>query len=418
MKKKQFFILLIAGISVLAGCSNRQSGTQQSSSVSAPNQNSETIESETAASETTESEAARSTIFQIAMQSENQEYQDDAGKNTVLRDECTYAVVSGGAKEAADLINRDLNEWRRTREQNVQNLTSEAREMYQDADITDVIYTTGDTMYTTRNDGNVLSFRTLTSQYTGGAHGYFFYAGCNYNAKTGDKLSMDEIAGDGDTFRAKVKDYVLTLCQSEAFQYVLFDDYKDQLDDSLFGRDNWYFDSCGMVISVEPYAIGPYSSTTINFTIPYDDLMSYGLKQEYAYQGIWEQSIYNGTSVRTDLNGDGNEDEIHITKTDNEEGSLRVTVNGNDISNDIFAALSDPNTWLERDAIVLTDLDSGDQRKEITIAEHVYDENAAGSTKEWDITHCFEVHEDNSVTYLGKIQGNVRYYIEDTKIQH
>ena len=176
----------------------------------------------------------------------------------------------------------------------------------------------------TRADDAVLSFEITFSDYTGGAHGNYGTGGRNYSTKTGELIAFDDISEDYEAFHATALDYMLNLAETPAYQGRLFDiPSKDDMDSALFTPESWVFTLSGISFLSNPYVLGPYSSGTISFMLPYEKAYELGLKEDYRYNGNFvneryyietynpetgEQVVEETPDYYFDLDGDGTEE--------------------------------------------------------------------------------------------------------------
>lgn len=136
-----------------------------------------------------------------------------------------------------------------------------------------------------RNDGRVLSFSAMWDIYEGGAHGQYMKYGVNFDAGTGNLLTIADIAKDKDAFREICVQEMLRQCEDLKAQGVLFEEemitpsLKEVLEGKMEG-DEWYFTENGIRFISNVYEIAPYAAGNIDFDIPYE-MMEEELKEEY-----------------------------------------------------------------------------------------------------------------------------------------
>lgn len=129
-----------------------------------------------------------------------------------------------------------------------------------------------------RVDETVISFVKNDVSYSGGAHGYAYQSGVNYDSKTGEILTLDNIASDKETLVSCVKAYIIEVCDNGEYKDAVFPDYKDYVD-SVIEDDKWYLDDTGIVFMANAYELGPYAAGTLTFHLDYKDVE--GLKDAY-----------------------------------------------------------------------------------------------------------------------------------------
>ena len=144
----------------------------------------------------------------------------------------------------------------------------------------------------TRMDDAVISFELVSYSYTGGAHGNYGSIGRNYDVKTGELISFDELSEDYEAFHATVLDYMVNLAESPSYKDKLFGPSKADLDSALFWPGSWVFTLSGISFLVDPYTLGPYASGEIYFMLPYEKAYALGLKEDYRYNGNFVEERY------------------------------------------------------------------------------------------------------------------------------
>lgn len=130
-----------------------------------------------------------------------------------------------------------------------------------------------------RADGRIISFERSNYSNLGGVHGNTYVSGLNFDTQTGARLTLDDITDDRESFLAAAKEYVLSLCESDAYKDRLVPEYQDYLDDIL-QEDLWYLDEEGITFIANTYTLAAYAEGTLRFTVPYENLN--GLKAEYS----------------------------------------------------------------------------------------------------------------------------------------
>lgn len=133
---------------------------------------------------------------------------------------------------------------------------------------------------TIRADDNVISLRYSESLYTGGAHGSYFEFAYNFDAVSGELLTLDQLSSDREAFADFLVQSMLDLAEKDPDGY-----YSDRVVDSFLpegGREeafrnllregSWYFNREGLVLFSSLYELGPYAAGITEFTIPYASL--------------------------------------------------------------------------------------------------------------------------------------------------
>lgn len=206
---------------------------------------------------------------------------------------CSYPIVSiAGNDAAAEKINENIL----SRVESFNTATNQGVE-FAKADFEDWLsggiqppmpYSSDLSFTVARADSNVISFTENGYEYWGGAHGMPYKTGINYDTHTGELISFTDLSDDPDAFHADTLAYNQELAQTEYYSDQLFnmDNITDgTLEEELYADDGWYLSTSGLVFMSSPYALAPYSSGTLEFTIPYSDLANMGFKEQYTYTG-------------------------------------------------------------------------------------------------------------------------------------
>ena len=119
-----------------------------------------------------------------------------------------------------------------------------------------------------RADSNVFSVLYRGNKYEGGAHGYSYYWGENYDTKTGELLRLDEVITDLEAIPGLVEEQLNVYWDPLYFYQDLdlnqhFKEYQDSI--------AWTLDYYGITFYFNPYEIAPYASGMQIVTIPFAD---------------------------------------------------------------------------------------------------------------------------------------------------
>ena len=236
-----------------------------------------------AASEEESAEAVEEKPAVVTIEHETQEYKD--GDTLLLTTDYDHVTVSvEGNGEATGAIMEVFGKREQEFEQGVSELVEDAKE---DTFVTDsgMSYMRGYGCEVQRNDGKILSFASGTEEFLGGAHGYYMEYGLNFDAKTGQVLTIEDIAQDMDAFQEISVQEMLRQCEDLKEQGALFDE--EMLPGGLQGifegkmeGDEWYFTADGIRFISNIYEIAPYAAGNFMFDIPYE-MINDVLKEEY-----------------------------------------------------------------------------------------------------------------------------------------
>lgn len=136
-------------------------------------------------------------------------------------------------------------------------------------------FTSARTVKGTRADGSVVSFRFWTSVYTGAASDSKDYYAINFDSLTGEKLTLDSLSQDPDTFRQTLIEKVIELAHDDIVLYTEISQNDMDTDSALAAivrEGNWYFDEEGIVIFPAFGELRPEDEGLPMFTIPYSAL--------------------------------------------------------------------------------------------------------------------------------------------------
>lgn len=131
-------------------------------------------------------------------------------------------------------------------------------------------------------DSNVWNYTAVNFQYTGGAHPNTYAKYLNFDAKTGKKLTADEVfAKNGE---AKICSLILqkliedvnkkmetdTITSVERLQSVGI-----LLDTDIYIPENFLLGKDGVTFYYNHYEIAPYAAGDFSLTVPYDEISAY-----------------------------------------------------------------------------------------------------------------------------------------------
>lgn len=184
-----------------------------------------------------------------------------------------------------------------------------------------------------RCDSNIVSLRITYSDYTGGAHGMYAYAGETYDTKTGQLLYLDDIIADVEGFYPLAVDYIIDALYAE-YEDGLFSDYQTQVSSSIVpgSEPNWYLSGSGIVISFSPYEVGPYAMGAPEVTLPYETFGEY-IKEDYLLpQGVFAAQISENQDFSYII---GSSEPAFIGTTTDEWGMNTVTIYSGSVTIDV-----------------------------------------------------------------------------------
>ena len=427
--KKKFIYAALASVMLLCSACGKQDSASTSEAINNENaaETSNTAGSSTndstVATDTSENSTNNNTppadnteqsIISVSIDLQTEENNETAEDGTsIYTSLIIYPVVSiEGNEAAAEKINADI----RTRvdafraDTIILDMAKEGYEytLTEESEYPFLEYSSDLYFTVTRADSNVISFAVTYSEYAGGAHGNYTTIGINYSPRTGELIDFAELSENADSFHADTFAFIQELAASESYQERLFPETStEELETALYADGKWYFSTSGLVFISDPYMLGPYSSGTITFTIPYLDLEKMGLKEDYRYEGNLTVKLEDGDSYTIDINGDGNEDTIKLYTSydENADGAgdffPHLIINDIDIAqgyNEELSRLLAP--W---PIVALYDMNSNDDTIEIAISIPLTQTTEATDAVS---TYFFRYEKDGSVSSAGMTRGD------------
>lgn len=308
MKKRTLILCgLLLSISLLAGCQKQEEAvadqTQEVTDASADDTQEEdgqasdtdTVSDDTEAAETEDSETsdeesgAKAASLEISFEKETGEMKSDDGSISYLQYEFNLPkVTSADNPEAAEQINSyfaqqkeallsDCNEYYEWAKEDYQTRVDIAQENGTEEPTEDNFGYYSSTDYTVmRQDDTVISFREMSTTYTGGAHGNNVIAGVTFDAKTGQRIQLADLLEDEEDGKAQIDQLLLEKAQEmqeKAIQEegygIFFEEYENYIPDVLT-EDSWYLTEDGMTIVSNEYLLAPYAAGATYFELPYE----------------------------------------------------------------------------------------------------------------------------------------------------
>ncbi len=118
-----------------------------------------------------------------------------------------------------------------------------------------------------RADALVLSFLETQWTYTGGAHGGQMFRGVNFDASTGERLSLHQVFPDG----VQLVETVIAKLYEENKQGTFFDSMEATVADQIIhDKVSWVIGPRGVTFYFNQYEIAAYAAGTITTTIMFD----------------------------------------------------------------------------------------------------------------------------------------------------
>lgn len=189
-----------------------------------------------------------------------------------------------------------------------------------------------------RADSVAFSFLSQYSDYSGGAHGSYYYSGHNYRTDTGEALKLEDVVTDLSRLPDLITEKLIAHYSRDAF----FGGFEDTVTESIIPANpdypasaEWLLKPTGLTFYYSPYELGPYASGSQNVTLffaEYPDLFQEPYSAELEQFAV---SLMPYEEAYLDVNGDKIPEQISISAsrefTDSNE--LAVSLSGQSVSN-------------------------------------------------------------------------------------
>ena len=127
-------------------------------------------------------------------------------------------------------------------------------------------------------DSDYCAFLIGTYYFTGGVHGNYSSEAVCFDARTGERLTLDELSDDPEALRARLLEQMLKLAEEDRDGY-----YSDVLSltapadyeaafAALLREGSWYPGRDAFYVFSTLYELGPYAAGIAEFAIPYESL--------------------------------------------------------------------------------------------------------------------------------------------------
>lgn len=365
LKKIKGIALIMTAMLLLGGCGQKNAETGESLPDKETRTGTEdgsqagTLPGETLPEETGEdnsrTEEAVLPLHLIKGEQSDSYYKDDDYSNKLV--EMKYGVIALTGEdekrypELAQVLKKLSEENKNTILTDYENLKSQAEDDLKAAKEGGyevyTPYSTECSFYVNRADNRVLSLGKSGYDYWGGAHGTGYSTGCNYNARTGEELRIQDVVTDVDTFAGLIEAKVY---ESGLTRDDLFLDEEETLKDYILKAAadhtlNWEITNEGVTVWFNPYEISYYAagmpSGSVSFAGHPEVFSDYYAETArtyvYAIEGLDVSDI--------DFDGDGKADELSVWASMDEYGTyeaLKVSMKGVETSKDIWAYSYDP----------------------------------------------------------------------------
>ena len=120
--------------------------------------------------------------------------------------------------------------------------------------------------------GEIISVRTDTWGYTGGAHGYSYTTGYTFDLSTGQVIDPVQLADDPAVFQEAAGDALIAAADSLSREQrdLYWDNYRDIIRE--WNNGAVYFSQVGMTVIFSAYELGPYVLGPVELTLGWEAL--------------------------------------------------------------------------------------------------------------------------------------------------
>ena len=289
MKKRMLLLgMAIWMAAALAGCGNdTTASTDQATAADQEQSENATTETQTDGSQTDANiEQAATGAPLIQMENQQKDWHSDDGSKWLMHAETQQLQVEIPGNDAAT---KKINDWseadastfwenaEKTSEYAENDLESMSTVSgMEDLGTYSYYYSSFQSYNVMRADSQVISLRSYNNDYAGGVHGDYAYYGTTFDTVTGEELKIQDIVTDMPSFRQQaIKDIDKYL--QENYSDGLFEDYQDTVEQIWEGEDgfNWYLNESGIMVTFNPYVVGPYAMGAVTVPLPYSSYASY-----------------------------------------------------------------------------------------------------------------------------------------------
>lgn len=181
-----------------------------------------------------------------------------------------------------------------------------AKEQYQNDPEMFSAYQNQNSVSIRRADSEVLSLQEYGYSYAGGAHGYYAHGGTVFDAKTGQKITLQDTVADlralADYVAVRMKELYPDLEPLEGTM-------EENVQNYLTGKDDyevaWTMDPLGITIYFSPYLIGSYADGEQQVSVGFSEKPELFNGRYGEHQGAFGYSFDAGQPQLLDIDGDG-----------------------------------------------------------------------------------------------------------------
>lgn len=278
MKKKSLILFICMAMVLAAGCGkDGRTSSDISSTAQVKDEDSDSDKQTTGDLESSSVTAA--SLYSVTLT--HHASQETTGKTSVVllyNDYDTIEIQGGGYQALSDSV----AQWQDQKLEEIEQLTDDyVKAADEDRKNMEEFYgyNLSYDILLKRLDSHILSITNTCNTYLGGAHPSYYTEGINFDAATGELLSLKDIVNDYSGFSAAAVSYILDYLSDSVYADGLYPDYEDMIPDSV-ENISWYFSADGLVFVYNTYEIAPYAAGTIEIPLPLAEFSGY-LKEKY-----------------------------------------------------------------------------------------------------------------------------------------
>lgn len=314
MKKK--YICLFAGLAtvLLVGCGNKENAnttttTSTQESVAVSSEEVSTQETEETSQETEESKEPVSSVELSSKVAAGPDYVVSYQKDSVAYwDEETETMITAQTARAAELIimsegydelKKEIDKINAENKETMASAITTAKDFLEEGELEYAYFPweNESSMGVNRSDEKVFSLWTSYYNYSGGAHGYYYSTGYNFDPATGKKLAIGDFVTDVSALHTIVHDKIAEKCDEDD----LFTEWEESLAIFFDNPETLSFlvYDDAIYIWFNAYELAPYSTGDIDVDLSMEDLKGIVNKDYFHEKGAVEDS--NSEIVTTEF---------------------------------------------------------------------------------------------------------------------
>lgn len=122
-----------------------------------------------------------------------------------------------------------------------------------------------------RADSRIVSVLCNFEDYHGGAHGYYYSYGLNYDVASGRELKLSDVVSKKEKFIELVRDKFEEKYANDSYMLTNAGEYLATLGDEEYASTPWIMDSESITLFFAPYVLGTYADGAQEVSIYFDE---------------------------------------------------------------------------------------------------------------------------------------------------